>query len=256
MSSASDEVEHGLAVVAAPDPVFVLDRDDVDAVRQGPGRLDVVGGLVAADAVMDFHRVGDAALGRDDGDDLAAARRSREVVREGGDAAATRRIGGDEGSSNDDGSPLDRVGAARDRGRSGVARGEPGPGPVAAGGSPEGGPPGSGQAGRTLAARAPLGLCSMSNVTCSPPARRSKSMRGIEGAAMEEVLLLILGGDEAEAAIGDDAFDGSGGHVDLQHFPNREGRSHGPFEKGIDHAEHRHAVRRVPTIARVFDAAS
>src|SRR5688572_33285162 len=41
---------------------------------------------------------------------------------------------------------------------------------------------------------------------------------------MEEVFLLILGGDEAEAAIGDDLLDGTGGHEDLQHFPNRDFR--------------------------------
>jgi hypothetical protein len=35
----------------------------------------------------------------------------------------------------------------------------------------------------------------------------------VESAAMEEVFLLILGGDEAEAAIGDDLLDGTGGHV-------------------------------------------
>src|SRR5690349_5236652 len=43
--------------------------------------------------------------------------------------------------------------------------------------------------------------------------------RGVEGAAMEEVLLRILSGDEAEAAIGDDLLDGTGGHDDL-HIPN------------------------------------
>jgi hypothetical protein len=56
--------------------------------------------------------------------------------------------------------------------------------------------------------------------------------RGVEAAAMEEVLLRIVRGDEAEAAIGDDLLDGTGGHIDLQHFSNKEGRSHGPFEKG------------------------
>jgi len=56
--------------------------------------------------------------------------------------------------------------------------------------------------------------------------------RGVESAAMEEVFLLILGADKAEAAIGDDLLDGTGGHSDLQHFSNVEGRSHGPFEKG------------------------
>jgi len=69
---------------------------------------------------------------------------------------------------------------------------------------------------------------------------------------MEEVFLLILGGDEAEAAIGDDLLDGTGGHKDLQHFPNHREKTHGLFEKEIDHAEHRHAVRRVPTIPHGF----
>ena len=41
---------------------------------------------------------------------------------------------------------------------------------------------------------------------------------------MEEVLLLILGGDEAEAAIGNDLLDGTGGHQDLQHYTNTERR--------------------------------
>ena len=37
---------------------------------------------------------------------------------------------------------------------------------------------------------------------------------------MEEVFLLIIGRDEAEAALGDDSLDSSGGHFDLQRFPN------------------------------------
>src|SRR5881394_3962917 len=40
--------------------------------------------------------------------------------------------------------------------------------------------------------------------------------RGVERAAVEEVFLRILGGDEAKAAIGDDLLDGTGGHEDLQ----------------------------------------
>ena len=56
--------------------------------------------------------------------------------------------------------------------------------------------------------------------------------RGVEAAAMEEIFLRILCGDEAEAAVGDDLLDGSGGHMDLQHFPNTDCRTHGPFEKG------------------------
>ena len=87
-------------------------------------------------------------------------------------------------------------------------------------------------ADRTWFARGPLGLASISNVTCSPPTSRSKSRDGFQGAAMEEVFLLILGSDETEAAVSDDLLDGTGGHDDLQHFPNAESRAHGPFEKG------------------------
>ena len=61
--------------------------------------------------------------------------------------------------------------------------------------------------------------------------------RLIEGAAMEEVFLLILGGDEAEAAIGDDLLDGTGGHEDLQHFPNTVEQGARSVRKGGDHAE-------------------
>src|SRR5688572_26728825 len=55
---------------------------------------------------------------------------------------------------------------------------------------------------------------------------------------MEEVFLLILGGDEAEAAIGNDLLDGTGGHGDLQHFPNRGSRGERSVREGSDHAEH------------------
>ena len=56
--------------------------------------------------------------------------------------------------------------------------------------------------------------------------------RGVEPAAMEEVFLRILGGDEAEAAIGNDLLDGTGGHHDLQHFPNKVGKTR-PVRKGL-----------------------
>src|SRR4029077_19454680 len=56
--------------------------------------------------------------------------------------------------------------------------------------------------------------------------------RGVEAVAVEEVFLRILGNDEAEAAIGYDLLDGTGGHSDLQCFPNWESTTHGPFEKG------------------------
>jgi hypothetical protein len=42
----------------------------------------------------------------------------------------------------------------------------------------------------------------------------------IERVAMEEVVLRILGGDEAETAISDDLFDSTRGHRDLLGFPN------------------------------------
>jgi len=56
--------------------------------------------------------------------------------------------------------------------------------------------------------------------------------RGIEGAAMEEVLLRVLGGDESEAAVSDDLLDGTGGHDDLHSSRTWMSRAHGPFEKG------------------------
>jgi hypothetical protein len=74
-----------------------------------------------------------------------------------------------------------------------------------------------------------------------------------QAVAMEEVFLPILGGDEAEAAIGDDLLDGTGGHSDLQCFPNWESTTHGPFEKGSDHAELRRELRRDPTLAQMFE---
>ena len=77
--------------------------------------------------------------------------------------------------------------------------------------------------------------------------------RGVEAVAMEEVFLRILGDDEAEAAIGDDLLDGTGGHSDLQCFPNWESTTHGPFEKESDHAELRRELRRDPTLAQMFE---
>src|SRR4029079_2179131 len=56
--------------------------------------------------------------------------------------------------------------------------------------------------------------------------------RGIEAVAMEEVFLRVLSGDEAEAAIGNDLLDGTGGHHDLQHFPNKVGKTR-PVRKGV-----------------------
>ena len=62
-----DEVETCVAVLAAPDPVLVLDRDDVDAPAQGLRRPKVVGRLVASDPMVDLDRIGDAAAPADEG---------------------------------------------------------------------------------------------------------------------------------------------------------------------------------------------
>src|SRR5205814_8131757 len=78
--------------------------------------------------------------------------------------------------------------------------------------------------------------------------------RGVKRAAVEEIFLRILGGDEAKAAIGDDLLDGTDGHEDLKTTSRTgEGRTHGPFEKEIDHAEGRRESRRSPSIAQMFE---
>ena len=97
-----DEVDDRLAVIATPDPVLVLDRHDVDAAIQVPGGAEVVGRLVLTDPVVDLQGIGRTALRVDEGGDLPATGCGGEVVGEGGDAAAARRVGGNERGSNDD----------------------------------------------------------------------------------------------------------------------------------------------------------
>ena len=58
----SDEVKDVAAVLAAPDPVLVLDRDDVDAFAQRLGRAEVVVPLVLADPMVDLDRIADRRL--------------------------------------------------------------------------------------------------------------------------------------------------------------------------------------------------
>lgn len=87
----------------------MLDRDGVDAVAEGPCRSCVVGSLVATDPMVDFQRVGQSVLTRVESDDLPIARRRREILGEGGDAAAPRRIGGDECDACDDGLLSSRI---------------------------------------------------------------------------------------------------------------------------------------------------
>ncbi len=92
------EVEHVLAVAAAPDPVFVLNGDELDPVsREAGGSPTVVQRDVTADAVTDLGRV---ARGRADGvqrHHTRGAGRPHEVLGEGGDAALARWIGGHDG---------------------------------------------------------------------------------------------------------------------------------------------------------------
>jgi len=68
---------------------------------------------------------------------------------------------------------------------------------------------------------------------------------------MEEVFLLILGGNKAEAAIGDDLLNGTGGHVDLQHFPNSNSKRTVRSEVG-DHAEQLLEATN-PRVAQTFE---
>src|SRR6266545_5540688 len=79
--------------------------------------------------------------------------------------------------------------------------------------------------------------------------------RGVEAAAMEEVFLLVLRSDEAEAAIGYDLLDGSGGHIDLHVFSNTICHCTVRSRRRVDHAKHRHELRRTASIARPFASA-
>src|SRR3954452_3000701 len=68
-----------------------------------------------------------------------------------------------------------------------------------------------------------------------------KVKRGIERVTVEEVILRIVRGDEAEAAIGNDLLDGAGGHGDPPTFSNRNSNARSVREKAI--------TRRPPHIA-------
>jgi hypothetical protein len=99
------EVQNVFAVVTAPDPVLVLDGDDVDAAVQGLGDAQVVGALVLADPVMDLEWVGRGLAVRVQDRDLTIAGGRSQVPGERRDAAAAGRVRGKKGGSNDDGSP-------------------------------------------------------------------------------------------------------------------------------------------------------
>src|SRR5204863_2282017 len=66
--------------------------------------------------------------------------------------------------------------------------------------------------------------------------------RRSQAVAMEEVILPVLAGDEAEASIRNDLFDGSGGHNDLHVFSNDVLPAYGQFEK-------RSTTRELATVA-------
>ena len=108
-----DEVEDVFTVLTAPDPVLVLDRDDVDASAQSAGGADVVAVFVLADPMVDFDRIRGRLLRRIEDDDLTAVAVCRQVVGEGGDAAVSRRVGGNKGSANDGVAPGGVVPALR-----------------------------------------------------------------------------------------------------------------------------------------------
>jgi hypothetical protein len=97
-----DEVDDVTTVLAAPDPVLVLDRDDVDASVQSVGGPLVVVRLVLANPMVDFDGIRRRRLlRRMKRDDLTIGGVSREVAGEGGNPAVSRWIGGNEGSAND-----------------------------------------------------------------------------------------------------------------------------------------------------------
>ena len=98
----AQEVEDRFAVLAAPDGRLVLDGHDVDAAAEVAGRVDVVGRLILADAVVDLEGIGRAALRGQQGGDLTAAGGGGKGVGERGDAASTGRVGGHERGPGDD----------------------------------------------------------------------------------------------------------------------------------------------------------
>ena len=94
------EIQDVLAILAAPDPVLVLDRDDVrTAVVEPPCGGHVVAQDVAPYPMPDLGRVGSGFIGRVERHDLAVADGSGKVVRERRDSASTRRVRGREGRS-------------------------------------------------------------------------------------------------------------------------------------------------------------
>ena len=104
-----EEIDDVVAVVAAPDAVFMLDRDDVDTLVDGSRDMSVVGLLIATDPVVHLEGIRRGLAGGVERHDLTAAAGRRKVLRERCDPALPGRIGGNECSPYDDGPPLGRA---------------------------------------------------------------------------------------------------------------------------------------------------
>jgi hypothetical protein len=102
-----NEVEHGLAIFAAPDARLELDRDDVRTALERSGRPAIVTALVTPDPVVDLEGVRRNRLERVERNDLAIGRDAAQVTREGGDPAAAGWIARDERGTDDGGAPIE-----------------------------------------------------------------------------------------------------------------------------------------------------
>jgi hypothetical protein len=122
------EVDDVLTVLTAPDPVLVLDRDDVDASAKSAGGADVVTVFTLADPMVDFDRIRGRLVRWIEDDNLAIAAVCRQVVGERGDAAVARRVRRDKGGANDGVAPRGRRPRATEDGRAAAEGPPPGPG--------------------------------------------------------------------------------------------------------------------------------
>src|SRR5450759_5704369 len=102
-----NEVEDVRALLAAPDAVSMLNADHLHAaVVEGVCDIRVVRLVVAPDSMTDLGRIRPDLVGRMEGPDLPLADRSGQIVRERGNPALARGIGGDEGRPRDEVTPV------------------------------------------------------------------------------------------------------------------------------------------------------
>jgi len=102
----ADEVEHVRSIIAAPDPVLMLDRYDVDTLVDGSCDVAVFALLVATDPVVYLEWIGRRLACGMERHDFTAPRCRREVMGERRDPALAWRVRGNECSPYDDGPPL------------------------------------------------------------------------------------------------------------------------------------------------------